>query len=280
MVREVPGRTQWDVARLPSAAMDAVLSHYQASPLLTARVAGLDVATTSLDLGLTTVDVRLEAGGVRTVGGRLVGWTDVEAIAAAPNACYRVVEGGVEPIRAYSDELDRLYSLMPTARAPTLLVSGTYMHRIKGTDPVADTEAKLATVAPILGRVLDTTTGLGYTAIGTARTARAVTPSWRSRVRTHGRPGSSTIRRSSSSSATRPGSSPGCRPAPSTSSCTTRRHSRSPASSIPGRSTASSRACSDRVAGSSTTSASSTAGLGPGWATAWSGACAKRASNG
>jgi predicted methyltransferase len=155
--------------------MDPVLSHLQATPLLTARAAGKRRFTSSVDLNLSTVEVALDRDGVRLPGGHSVAWTDVEEVASTPNACFRVLEGGVEPIRAYSAELDRAYSLMPTPRAPTLLVSGTYMHRIKGTDPVADTEAKLATIRPIVGRVLDTTTGLGYTAIGAARGARSVT---------------------------------------------------------------------------------------------------------
>jgi predicted methyltransferase len=64
---------------------------------------------------------------------------------------------------------------MPTWRAPTMLISGLPMHRIKDTDPHADTLEKIKTVAPVSGHVLDTATGLGYTAIQAARTARHVT---------------------------------------------------------------------------------------------------------
>ena len=67
-----------------------------------------------------------------------------------------------------------LRSLMPTTGAPTTLVSGFSMHRIKGTEPWADTQAKAQAIAPITGRVLDTTTGLGYTAILAARSASEV----------------------------------------------------------------------------------------------------------
>jgi predicted methyltransferase len=48
------------------------------------------------------------------------------------------------------------------------------MHRTKGLTPWPDTVAKLAAVKPVVGRVLDTTTGLGYTAILAARTAQHV----------------------------------------------------------------------------------------------------------
>ena len=55
-----------------------------------------------------------------------------------------------------------------------MLVAGLPMHRIKDTDPYADTLKKVKTIAPIVGRVLDTATGLGYTAIEAAKTAEEV----------------------------------------------------------------------------------------------------------
>lgn len=60
---------------------------------------------------------------------------------------------------------------MPTALAPTLLVAGFPMHRIKDTDPHHDTLRKIRALGPISGHVLDTTTGLGYTAIEASRKA-------------------------------------------------------------------------------------------------------------
>jgi hypothetical protein len=52
-----------------------------------------------------------------------------------------------------------------------MLISGIPMHRIKGTDPYRDTLQKIKTIAPVTGHVLDTATGLGYTAIEAAKTA-------------------------------------------------------------------------------------------------------------
>jgi hypothetical protein len=49
------------------------------------------------------------------------------------------------------------------------------MHRIKGTDPHQDTLKKMRAAGSLRGRVLDTCTGLGYTAIEAARTAEHVT---------------------------------------------------------------------------------------------------------
>ena len=151
-----------------------ILSHYQAKPLLAAYRAGTPSAVTSLDLGMTTVSVVLGEDGMRLPDGSVLRWGALETIARSGNACYVVSGAGVEPVKRYSQETDRLYSLMPTARAPTMLLSGTYMHRVKGTDPLADTEAKVRAAAPVSGAVLDTSTGLGYTAIAAARTADRV----------------------------------------------------------------------------------------------------------
>jgi predicted methyltransferase len=48
------------------------------------------------------------------------------------------------------------------------------MHRIKETDPHADTLAKIRAAGPIAGEVLDTCTGLGYTALEAAKAATRV----------------------------------------------------------------------------------------------------------
>jgi hypothetical protein len=55
-----------------------------------------------------------------------------------------------------------------------MLVAGFTMHRIKGCDPYQDGLAKVKAIAPMRGVVLDTATGLGYTAIEAARTAAQV----------------------------------------------------------------------------------------------------------
>lgn len=151
-----------------------VLSHIQAQPLLNARQAGVGTASVSPDLGLTTLDVTIEAEGVRFPGGEYLTWEDIEMIRRSPNNCFVVEEREVRKVQVFSEYTNRLYSLMPTQGAPTMLVSGIPMHRIKGIDPHQDTLRKIRTIAPVVGRVLDTATGLGYTAIAAARTAEQV----------------------------------------------------------------------------------------------------------
>lgn len=151
-----------------------VLSHVQVEPILRVKRNDEPAALTSPDLGLSEVQVRIDTEGAVFPDGQHLAWPDLEAIAGAQNRCF-VVEGGrPRPIEVFSEEDGCLYSLMPTEKAPTLLISGIPMHRIKGTDPWRDTLAKVRTVAPVVGRVLDTATGLGYTAIVAAKTADQV----------------------------------------------------------------------------------------------------------
>ena len=150
-----------------------VVSHFQARPLIEARERGSDVAQTSLDLGREETQVRLETDGVR-MGAGIVSWPVIEEIAKSDTACFAIEDGEARKIQTFSEETGRVYTLYPTMGAPTMLVSGVPMHRIKGIDPLEDTRRKLLTIAPVTGRVLDTATGLGYTATAAAKTASSV----------------------------------------------------------------------------------------------------------
>jgi uncharacterized protein len=153
-----------------------VLSHVSVRPLVLARRRGRSSVKVSLDLGRSETAVALTDDGVDVGEGVIVGWSDIDRIARSETACFAVTaDGNVEPVKAWSDELDRAYTLYPTERAPTMLISGLPMHRIKGTDPWADTEAKIAALRPVRGRVLDTATGLGYTTIALAAAGARVT---------------------------------------------------------------------------------------------------------
>jgi uncharacterized protein len=147
-----------------------VLSAAQVAPLRAAYVAGQMTVTLSLDLGLTITTVALSAAGVALPDGPTLPWPAVDEIADHDTACYAVSDdGGVERIGRFSEALQRHYSLFPTSGVPTILIAGFSMHRIKGTDPLRDTLAKVRAAAPLRGRVLDTSTGLGYTAIAAAK---------------------------------------------------------------------------------------------------------------
>jgi len=151
-----------------------VLSHFQVTPLLQARARGRESATTSPDLGLSTVEVALVPEGIRFPSGATLSWESAERIARSETKCFLVERDTAREIQVFSAQTNWLRSLMPTTGAPTMLVSGIPMHRIKNTDPHRDTLTKIAAVAPVVGRVLDTATGLGYTAIAAAKTAEQV----------------------------------------------------------------------------------------------------------
>jgi predicted methyltransferase len=153
---------------------EIILSHFQAKILLIARDNGKDTTRISLDLGLSTNEVLLDVQGVHLRSGERISWAEVQSIADSPSSCFVIENGEANAIQYYSEATDRLYSLYPTSSAPSMLVSGIPMHRIKDTDPHQDTLEKIRTIKPLVGRVLDTATGLGYTAIQAAKTAEHV----------------------------------------------------------------------------------------------------------
>lgn len=157
------------------------LSYVNARRLLTVRATAATSAEISLDLGISHLQVQLTAGGIVAPDGKQLTWESISLVAENPNGCYLVnADGEVEKIQRYSEQFSRLYSLMPVAYEgreswPTMLISGIPMHRIKDTSPQFDTQEKVRAARPVRGRVLDTATGLGYTAIAAAHQAEQVT---------------------------------------------------------------------------------------------------------
>lgn len=151
-----------------------VLSYVQVRPLFEARQKGLDVVEISPDLGLTRVMVAITPEGVVFPDGERVDWQSLEKIRASEVNCFLVEENTIKSIQVFSEYTNRVCSLMPTRGAPSMLIAGFVMHRIKDVDPMQDTLRKIASITPVVGRVLDTATGLGYTAIQAAKTAEQV----------------------------------------------------------------------------------------------------------
>jgi predicted methyltransferase len=152
----------------------AILSHYQAETLLSARAQGQGAARCSLYLGISSAEVALSNEGVQAEHELSIPWDWIETIAEDQNACFTLTAEGPQKVKTFSQATSRPISLFPTSEAPTLLIAGLPMHRIKGTTPNRDTEAKVKAVKPIRGRVLDTCTGLGYSAILAAKTVEQV----------------------------------------------------------------------------------------------------------
>ena len=154
-----------------------VLSHYQATPLLAYRDREPQSLPISFDLGQSLTDVTLSEAGLTLPGGQgAVSWELLGKISDSENSVFQIIDGELVKVQAYSETLERSYSLLPTGSAPTMLVSGITMHRIVDCDPWLDTRNKIKALGrPPTGAVLDTTMGLGYTAIQAAATAATVT---------------------------------------------------------------------------------------------------------
>lgn len=150
-----------------------VISRFQIVPLLTANDAGETSATTTPDLGLSEIEVMLTDDGVLYPDGECLSWDDAEEIAKSEVNCFALEDGAIRKILIFSEDTRRHVGLMPTQGAPTMLIAGFPMHRIKDTDPHKDTLSKIRAAQP-RGLVLDTTMGLGYTAIESAKTAERV----------------------------------------------------------------------------------------------------------
>ena len=152
-----------------------ILSFIQARPLLEARKRGQAVVETSTDLGMSKTGATLSDAGVSFATGERLDWGSVEKISKSEVKCFMVSEQGIEPVQVFSEATGRVCSLLPTRGAPSMLIAGFVMHRIKDIDPWQHAQRMIAAIAPVSGSVLDTTTGLGYTATLAARTAEHVT---------------------------------------------------------------------------------------------------------
>ncbi len=151
-----------------------ILSYVQAELLLKAKQQGITSVQISPDLGLSTVIVTLSSEGIAFPNGEHLDWYSIEKISKSEVNCFILEDNAVRPIQLFSEYTNRVCSLMPTRGAPSMLIAGFVMHRIKDIDPMQDTLRKIAAISPIVGRVLDTATGLGYTAIEAAKIADEV----------------------------------------------------------------------------------------------------------
>ncbi|MBI4674997.1 MAG: methyltransferase domain-containing protein [Chloroflexi bacterium] len=155
---------------------EIVLSHFQIALVLQAKRSGKTNVELSPDLGISVTRAELAPDFLYFPDYPQIrlSWAHAEKIARDENACFVLNAEGIHKIKTFSELTHRAYSLYPTRSAPTMLVAGFPMHRIKDSDPLRDTLAKVKTLAPLTGIVLDTATGLGYTAIELSKTAPRV----------------------------------------------------------------------------------------------------------
>ena len=148
-----------------------VLSRYTIAEIVKVKNG---TAQSSMDLGITGCSVEVSDGNAKFPDGTIVENKALQKITKSERGCFEIIDGNAVAIQQFSETTGYMRSLAATKGAPTMLVSGVPMHRIKNTDPMQDTRNKIDALGPIHGRVLDTATGLGYTAIRAARKADKV----------------------------------------------------------------------------------------------------------
>ena len=125
----------------------------------------------SFDLGRSYQEAVIKDNSL-FIAGQTISLSDLENL--KPNFIYSLEENSVKKVAFFSEETNLYYKLEPTSSWPTFKISATPMHRHIHISPKKDTETKIKTLAPIKGKVLDTCTGLGYTAILSSRHATRV----------------------------------------------------------------------------------------------------------
>jgi len=151
--------------------------HYKPVPLLAGAVlkklshVSNSKTYISLDLGLSlsrvTIDenyIILEDYGIKLPLSKILESKVKE------NSVYAIINENIQELSLTTK--NKYYKLKASYlnKAPTLEISGIHMHRIKGIDPWKDSLLKVKKTRIKKGNiVLDTCTGLGYTAIGALR---------------------------------------------------------------------------------------------------------------
>lgn len=78
-------------------------------------------------------------------------------------SCYLFKDNKFQKIQFFSQETNKLYKLIPTKEKPILKISSTPMHKKDFVDLIKNSK--------LTGKILDSGTGLGYTAIEASKTA-------------------------------------------------------------------------------------------------------------
>lgn len=142
--------------------MRPILSSNELRKISKAVMKGLSTFDASIDLGLSKTKVKLGKDGFY-LEGKLV---KLPKIREKDNSCYVLIGKELQKAQFLSEETGFLYKLEPTSYRPILKVSGTSMHKKPFLDRLHKDQLK--------GRILDSGTGLGYSAILAAKSAKQV----------------------------------------------------------------------------------------------------------
>ncbi|MBN1501979.1 hypothetical protein JW930_00410 [Candidatus Woesearchaeota archaeon] len=151
-----------------------LLSYIQAKQLLQAKNAGLSSVEISLDLGRSISKIEIRYNKFFFPDKQELTEYNIKNVLKKDTNCFLIRNNDIEKIQFFSEKTNRYYKLFPTKSWPTIEISGIRMHVVKDMTPKQDTEKKIELISPCIGYVLDTCTGLGYTAIIASETADSV----------------------------------------------------------------------------------------------------------
>ena len=123
-----------------------VLSRFTVTPLLQVKSGTVQ---SSVDLGISGYNVKVDEEGVTFPDGTTVSRKVLEKIAKSERGCFEIIDGEAVAIQQFSETTGYMRSLAATKGAPTMLVSGIPMHRIKNSDPMEDTKNKIEALGSI-----------------------------------------------------------------------------------------------------------------------------------
>ena len=149
----------------------AILTFEEAKQILYSQNAGHSFVLVSLDLGKSTEKVLLEKEFV-SIRSQKIAFPELKKV--KENTLYAVEDTTLKSIDFFSPKTNLFYKLTPTKDWPTVMFSSVPMHRFKTVSPKKSAELMVGEITPVLGRVLDTCCGLGYTSILEARSAKEV----------------------------------------------------------------------------------------------------------
>ena len=148
-----------------------VLSFTQAREILSAIEQEKSKTRILLDLGLCAGNVEINYKFKEAkFSDANISFKDLKEIGDDETTCYYLEKRKPpQKLKLFSADTNLFYKLVPSPDAPTVEISGINMHRTKNTTPWQDSLAKISTLQPMRGRVLDTCCCLGYTAITAAK---------------------------------------------------------------------------------------------------------------
>ncbi len=128
-------------------------------------------AVVSLDLGKTQATLLVKDNHI-IIGDQKISQDLFKNL--KDNFLYAIEDNQVKRIAFFAEDTQLYYKLVPTTDWPTFTLSSTPMHRSTHISPKEDIKRKIRLVSPVVGKVLDTCCGAGYTAIMAAQHATVV----------------------------------------------------------------------------------------------------------